>query len=31
MVQDMCAIAFKHVGLNIDDHVIIEPALFRTA
>ena len=30
-VRDMCAIAFKHVGLNIDDHLIIDPALFRPA
>ena len=27
----MCAIAFKHVGLNIDDHLVIDPALFRPA
>ncbi|MDP4002167.1 GDP-mannose 4,6-dehydratase, partial [Methylobacterium sp. NEAU K] len=30
-VRDMCAIAFKHVGLNIDDHLIVDPALFRPA
>lgn len=30
-VRDMCAIAFKHVGLNIDDHLVIDPALFRPA
>lgn len=28
-VRDMCKIAFRHVGLNIDDHLIIDPALFR--
>ena len=30
-VRDMCAIAFKHVGLNVDDHLIVDPALFRPA
>jgi len=30
-VRDMCAIAFKHVGLNIDDHLVIDPVLFRPA
>ena len=30
-VRDMCVIAFKHVGLNIDDHLIIDPAFFRPA
>ncbi|MEG9529251.1 MAG: GDP-mannose 4,6-dehydratase, partial [Hyphomicrobiales bacterium] len=30
-VRDMCAIAFKHVGLDIDDHLVIDPALFRPA
>jgi GDPmannose 4,6-dehydratase len=30
-VRDMCAIAFKHVGLNIDDHLVVDPALFRPA
>ncbi|MHB2209341.1 GDP-mannose 4,6-dehydratase [Methylobacterium sp. CM6257] len=30
-VRGMCAIAFKHVGLNIDDHLVIDPALFRPA
>ncbi|MGU3469366.1 GDP-mannose 4,6-dehydratase, partial [Methylobacterium sp. C33D] len=28
---DMCAIAFKHVGLTVDDHLIVDPALFRPA
>ena len=30
-VRDMCRIAFAHVGLNMDDHVIIDPELFRPA
>ena len=30
-VRDMCAIAFGHVGLAIDDHLVIDPALFRPA
>ena len=30
-VREMCEIAFKHVGLNMDDHVIIDPALYRPA
>ena len=30
-VRDMCAIAFKHVGLNADDHVVVDPAFFRPA
>lgn len=30
-VRDMCAIAFKHVGLTMDDHLVIDPALFRPA
>lgn len=30
-VRDMCRIAFGHVGLNMDDHVIIDPAFFRPA
>ncbi|MGU3469404.1 GDP-mannose 4,6-dehydratase, partial [Methylobacterium sp. C33D] len=30
-VRDMCAIAFKHVGLTVDDHLIVDPALFRPA
>ncbi len=30
-VREMCTLAFKHVGLNMDDHVIIDPALFRPA
>ena len=30
-VRDMCRIAFAHVGLNYEDHVRIDPALFRPA
>ncbi|WP_192256435.1 GDP-mannose 4,6-dehydratase [Mesorhizobium caraganae] len=30
-VRDMCRIAFQHVGLEIDDHLVIDPALFRPA
>jgi GDPmannose 4,6-dehydratase len=30
-VRDMCKIAFDHVGLNMDDHLRIDPALFRPA
>ncbi len=30
-VRDMCEIAFDHVGLNMDDHVVIDKALFRPA
>jgi GDPmannose 4,6-dehydratase len=30
-VRDMCRIAFDHVGLNIEDHLLIDPALFRPA
>jgi GDPmannose 4,6-dehydratase len=30
-VRDMCKIAFKHAGLNMDDHLVIDPALFRPA
>jgi GDPmannose 4,6-dehydratase len=30
-VRDMCKIAFGHVGLNIDDHLFIDPDLFRPA
>jgi GDPmannose 4,6-dehydratase len=30
-VRDMCKIAFGHVGLKIDDHLYIDPALFRPA
>ena len=30
-VRDMCRIAFDHVGLRMDDHLYIDPALFRPA
>lgn len=30
-VRDMCNIAFDHVGLNMDDHIVIDPELFRPA
>ncbi|WP_457492018.1 GDP-mannose 4,6-dehydratase [Tardiphaga sp. P5_C7] len=30
-VRDMCRIAFDHVGLNIDEYLVIDPALFRPA
>ncbi|WP_158916691.1 GDP-mannose 4,6-dehydratase [Caulobacter sp. S45] len=30
-VRDMCEIAFRHVGLNLDDHLFIDPDLFRPA
>jgi GDPmannose 4,6-dehydratase len=30
-VRDMCRIAFEHVGLNYEDHVVIDPQFFRPA
>lgn len=30
-VRDMCAIAFRHAGLTMDDHLVIDPDLFRPA
>ena len=30
-VRDMCQIAFSHVGLAMDDHVVIDPAFYRPA
>jgi GDPmannose 4,6-dehydratase len=30
-VREMCRIAFSHVGLNADDHVVIRPEFFRPA
>lgn len=30
-VRDMCAIAFAHVGLKMEDYVVIDPQLFRPA
>ena len=30
-VRDMCRIAFQHVGLPMEEHLVIDPALFRPA
>ncbi|PRD45757.1 GDP-mannose 4,6-dehydratase [Phyllobacterium phragmitis] len=30
-VREMCRLAFEHVGLNIDDHLVIDAELFRPA
>jgi GDPmannose 4,6-dehydratase len=30
-VRDMCRIAFEHVGIDMDKHLIIDPKLFRPA
>lgn len=30
-VREMCRIAFEHVGLKMDDHLVIDPAFFRPA
>lgn len=30
-VRDMCAIAFDHVGIAMDDHLLIDPKFFRPA
>jgi GDPmannose 4,6-dehydratase len=30
-VRDMCEIAFAHVGLKMDDHLVIDPKFFRPA
>ncbi len=30
-VRDMCKIAFEHAGLNIEDHLVIDPEFFRPA
>jgi len=30
-VRDMCRIAFQHVGLNCDDHVVVDPNFYRPA
>ncbi|MEZ2222002.1 GDP-mannose 4,6-dehydratase [Rhizobium sp. RCC_161_2] len=30
-VRDMCAIAFKHAGLKMEEHLVIDPELFRPA
>jgi GDPmannose 4,6-dehydratase len=30
-IRDMCALAFRHVGLDYEDHVTIDPAFLRPA
>ena len=30
-VREMCRIAFAHVGLNYEDHVVIDPKFYRPA
>jgi GDPmannose 4,6-dehydratase len=30
-VRDMCKLAFEHVGLNYEDHVVIDPRFYRPA
>jgi GDPmannose 4,6-dehydratase len=30
-IRDMCALAFRHVGLNYEDHVTIDPSFLRPA
>ena len=30
-VRDMCEIAFKHVGIELKNHLVIDPELFRPA
>jgi GDPmannose 4,6-dehydratase len=30
-IRDMCALAFRHVGLNYEDHVTIDPTFLRPA
>ncbi len=30
-VRDMCGIAFKHLGLDMESHVVIDPAFYRPA
>ena len=30
-VRAMCRIAFEHVGLTLEDHLVIDPALYRPA
>lgn len=30
-VRDMCKLAFAHVGISMDDHLVIDPELFRPA
>jgi len=30
-IRDMCKLAFAHVGLDCDEHIVIDPAFFRPA
>jgi len=30
-VREFCDLAFGHVGLKADDHIVIDPAFFRPA
>ena len=30
-IRDMCKIAFEHAGLDMDKHIVIDPAFFRPA
>jgi GDPmannose 4,6-dehydratase len=30
-IRDMCRIAFGHAGLDMEKHLVIDPALFRPA
>ena len=30
-VREFCEVAFGHVGLNWEDHVVVDPAFFRPA
>ena len=30
-VREMCRIAFEHLGLNADEHIVIDPAFYRPA
>ena len=30
-VRDMCKLAFEHVGLNHEDHIVVDPKFFRPA
>jgi GDPmannose 4,6-dehydratase len=30
-VRDMCRIAFQHIGMTMEDHLVIDPAFFRPA
>jgi GDPmannose 4,6-dehydratase len=30
-VREFCDLAFKHVGLNYEDHVVVDPKFYRPA